>query len=1116
LTLTVCKVIGFSLSGKMNKILTFIFPLLFLSLFITLSSPVVGQVKLSDRKSMAFKESKKNKNKKQRKRIQAYRKTSKQNQTQSMTDLVPKGLQEQYVPKDQNAEKNPSKAFSNIEKKEKKTMARKAAESQRQGMNLGLTAKGQLNKARKQSKMISKHQGEIPFVPLALREKPGALPQPEADKNPAKSSRKIRNAKLNQYSQKSEEAQYQGMTTTNPKTNKKDQYFSSRSKEGLYQGQVKSLGKEGERQVSFSQSIVQSQYQGNVQLGANKKEALYARKSRQAKRSGLKHGLNVNQKEAEYMAKSVELQGQGMIKSKSGNRQNAANPMTSDQGSIKGQSLKIKESNQIGNSVAQSQFQGNLKGFSSGKIRAKYAQKSQESLDQGMMKGISKTNNNQELMSKSIPQSQFQGNLTRISPGKMRSERAWKSKETLDQGTYYGITHADRIQESIGISIVQSQYKGDIISPGKKTFESQYIKKNIQDARVGLISGLTVQQKEAGYMAKSVEGLGQGIVKVKRRNLPGAQFLQKSLEAQDQGMMKRTAANTPGSRDAQKSKEALDQGMMKGTTKKGNDQELISKSIPQSLFEGNIKVVSAGKIKAGYANKSAEALRQGMIKGDTKRGIDQEIMTKSIPQTQFGGNIKGYSAGEIQANYANKSAEALGQGMLKGRSKKRQQQELQANSTAKSQFEGNITGNLKNREESKYIRKSQEALNSGMISGLTVQQMEAAYMAKSIEGLSQGLRKGYSTRKIESQYIRKSMEILDQGMVKGKTMLDQNQESGRNSKNQARFQGNISAISGKKMKSIFEHRSQEVLDQGMIKGNTKKENDQELMSKSIPETQFQGNISAISGKKMKSIFARKSQEALDQGMMKGTSKQGLDQELMSKSKPQTLFQGNISGFSSKNIQSGYSRKSNEAQKAGLIAGLSARKIERIMKANQSLELKQGLVKGLSKKDKEQIDRSANMMLSLYQGEVKSLTKANLTSRYIRQSIQIQKAGLIKGKSERSIASSLKQKSNDVAGYRGDERSYTATISILNDWKDRRSQAKNLKMIGDFKVKPQLLADINNLRTSYRQSKYYGMDRETNVERWWAALWKKPIDQRKAPAPLRKPRYDPHEREIWNY
>ena len=176
---------------------------------------------------------------------------------------------------------------------------------------------------------------------------------------------------------------------------------------------------------------------------------------------------------------------------------------------------------------------------------------------------------------------------------------------------------------------------------------------------------------------------------------------------------------------------------------------------------------------------------------------------------------------------------------------------------------------------------------------------------------------------------------------------------------------------------------------------------------------------------------------------------------------------------------------------------------------------QGLVSSKASRKRENQGKSNSISQASFQGNITALNKATLTAKYIRNAIEIQQAGLIKGKTERAQENQLKQKSGQVSSYQGITRSYAATNKHAHDWKEWMSQTRYLQFPGMVKVNTQLISNLNNLRLSYRQAKFE-INKQSRVESWWAFLWKKPLDQRKAPPPLRKPRYDPHEHEIWNY
>jgi hypothetical protein len=120
-------------------------------------------------------------------------------------------------------------------------------------------------------------------------------------------------------------------------------------------------------------------------------------------------------------------------------------------------------------------------------------------------------------------------------------------------------------------------------------------------------------------------------------------------------------------------------------------------------------------------------------------------------------------------------------------------------------------------------------------------------------------------------------------------------------------------------------------------------------------------------------------------------------------------------------------------------------------------------------------------------------------------------GLFKYKSKSARESQLRQKSNEAMSYSGDlkyisERKRDANL--------KKASSKVYAYTGDFKVQRRLFERIHYKRLSTKHRKFDGMDQESRFEHWWASLWKRPMDQKKKPEPLRKPRYDSKEHEIW--
>ena len=175
-------------------------------------------------------------------------------------------------------------------------------------------------------------------------------------------------------------------------------------------------------------------------------------------------------------------------------------------------------------------------------------------------------------------------------------------------------------------------------------------------------------------------------------------------------------------------------------------------------------------------------------------------------------------------------------------------------------------------------------------------------------------------------------------------------------------------------------------------------------------------------------------------------------------------------------------------------------------------MNQGLitVKRDSRKEDIYMGKSVEM---LSQGLYKGKSIHNKESLYIRKSIEASNIGLFKGQSKSQKYADLKGKSAQFSAYSGEVK------FISKNKKDARLRtASNNAMSykGDYKVRSQFFDNIYYKRLSNRQKKFDGMKYESKVNVWWASLWKKPEAQKKGPQPLKKPRYDSKEHEIWFY
>jgi hypothetical protein len=264
----------------------------------------------------------------------------------------------------------------------------------------------------------------------------------------------------------------------------------------------------------------------------------------------------------------------------------------------------------------------------------------------------------------------------------------------------------------------------------------------------------------------------------------------------------------------------------------------------------------------------------------------------------------------------------------------------------------------------------------------------------------------------------------------------------------------------KQKEANYMGKSVEMLSQGLTIRKSRRDVESQYIRKSI-ESLNTGLVSTFNQRQKESMYMGKSVELLNQGMFRARSQQ--DKESM------------------------YIRKSIEASMTGLFRA-ETRKERDLRYAQQSLKLQdQGMFRGTTRKEREM--------------------------NYIQRSLKNQQVGLVKVESRKATEKEFRNVSQEVHNFRGDER---IRNDFLKDWADKRRQSKYVYYTGNFKVKNRLFENLENRRMSARRSKFDGMDQESRFEQWWASLWKKPIDQRKKPEPLRKPRYDSKEHEIWFY
>ncbi len=584
-----------------------------------ISNSVNGQIKISDKKSAAYKESRKNKNKKKKERRKRYRNASIQNQTSGELEVVPEALQERYVPKKQNAEKNPSRTFSQSKRKQKKNYTKKANESKRQGMVLKDTNPRRQKKYKKQSKKIVQHQGNIRVEPYVLRSRQGFFPQTPVDDTPGRTNVRKRNEKLAQYSQKSEEALMQGLSKSKSRkqiqagtleksmlaqsqglyrvkskrkqdsqirrnsnkaaTNKgnlslnrsrKDDTYMAKSVEGLNQGMtVKSKKVRDRKQVMQSKSMAQSQFQGNLKY-------------------------NAKNRDDQYMIKSIEAQKQGLV--------------------IKKKSLRDRKQIMQSNSMAQSQYQGNLK-YNAKNREDQYMIKSREAQNQGLViKNKSLRDRKQLMQSNSMAQSQYQGNL-KFNAKKRDDLYMIKSIEAQNQGLVIkNKSLRDRKQLMQSNSMAQSQYQGDL-NLNKLQKDDIYMAKSVEMQSAGLTIKRSDRKKEAMYIRKSIEASNVGLYKVRGDINKEDIYMGKSVEMMSQGLYKGQSIQDRESQYIRKSIEILNAGLFKTKSKSAKESQLKKKSNEAMSYSGDLKYISERQKEARLKKASSEIFA---YKGDFK------------------------------------------------------------------------------------------------------------------------------------------------------------------------------------------------------------------------------------------------------------------------------------------------------------------------------------------------------------------------------------------------------------------------------------------------------------------------------------------------------------------
>jgi hypothetical protein len=326
---------------------------------------------------------------------------------------------------------------------------------------------------------------------------------------------------------------------------------------------------------------------------------------------------------------------------------------------------------------------------------------------------------------------------------------------------------------------------------------------------------------------------------------------------------------------------------------------------------------------------------------------------------------------------------------------------------------------------------------------------------------------------------------------------------------QSQYQGNLK-FNTRKRDDMFMAKSIEAQQQGLvIKNKSLRDRKQLMQSNSMAQSQYQGNLK-FNTRKRDDLYMAKSIEAQRQGLtIKNKSLRDRKQLMQSNSMAQSQYQGNLN-LNKLQKDDLYMAKSVEMQSAGLTIRRSDRKKESLY-IRKSIEASNvGLFKVRGDMNKEDIYMAKSVEM-MNQGLYKGQSIQDRESQYIRKSIEMLNAGLFKTKSKSARESQLKKKSNEVMSYSG-ELKYISERKRDASLKKASSDIYAYK--GDFKVQRRLFERIHYKRLSTKHRKFDGMDHESRFEHWWASLWKRPMDQKKKPEPLRKPRYDSKEHEIW--
>ncbi len=692
-------------------------------------------------------------------------------------------------------------------------------------------------------------------------------------------------------------------------------------------------------------------------------------------------------------------------------------------------------------------------------------------------------------------------------------ERYVPKKQNAEKNPSRTYTQSERKQRrNFTKKANESQRQGLVIKDNYQRRQKRYKKqsKNLVQHQGNIRVEPYVLRSRQGFFPEPPVDDTPGRTNVRKRNQKLAQYSQKSEEALMQGLSKSKSRKQIQAGTLEKSILAQSQGLYRVKSKRKQDRQIQRNSNKAALNTGNLSMNKSRK-EDMYMAKSVEGLNQGMtVKSRKARERKQVMQFNSMTQSRFSGNLK-YNAKNREDQYMIKSIEAQKQGLvIKNKSLRDRNQLMQSNSLAQSKFQGNLKFNT-NKRDDMYMAKSIEAQQQGLvIKNKSLRDRKQLMQSNSLaQSKFQGNLK-FNTNKRDDMYMAKSIEAQQQGLViKNKSLRDRKQLMQSNSMAQSQYQGNLK-LNARKRDDLYMAKSIEAQQQGLsIKNKSLRDRKQLMQSNSMAQSQYQGNLK-LNARKRDDLYMAKSIEALQQGLtIKNKSLRDRKQLMQSNSMAQSQYQGNLN-LNKLQKDDLYMAKSVEMQSAGLTIRSSHRKKE-AMYIRKSIEASNvGLYKVRGDISKQDIYMGKSVEM-LNQGLYKGQSIQDKESQYIRKSIEMLNAGLFKAKSKSARESELRQKSNEVMSYSGDlkyisERKRDANL--------KKASSEIYAYTGDFKVQRRLFERIHYKRLSTKHRKFDGMDQESRFEHWWASLWKRPMDQKKKPEPLRKPRYDSKEHEIW--